>query len=126
VHLHVDVSRSAAATLPALLAACRAQGLTVASTHEAPRARGGRASFVVELADPLPGLPADATPSAASRDVYPLSVFDTGVDRCRIATIPPTAFVDLLGHPEAAPAALALEQTLRRVLDDAARGPATP
>jgi len=120
MHLHAHVARSAAATHGALLAACRAHGLVVAGTRETPRGPSGRACFVIELADPLPGVPDDATPSAATRNVYPVSVFDTDPGHCKIATLLPAAFVDLLGHPEVAPAAHAFERTLRAVLDEAA------
>ena len=42
-------------------------GLTVAAVHEPPPRAGGRATYVVELADPLPEIPAEATTSPVSR-----------------------------------------------------------
>lgn len=122
MNLHVHVARTAAAAHAALLEACRARGLVVAGSHATPRGPSGRGGFVVELADPLPGIPDDATPSAATRNVYPISVFDTDPGQCRVATLRPAPFVDLLGHPEAAAAATAFEATLRAVLDDVVRG----
>ncbi len=75
-----------------------------------PRPRGGdaarrrsaapaAAASSIELADPLPGVPDDATPSAATGNVYPVSVFDTTPGRSTIATLLPGAFVELLGAP---------------------------
>jgi hypothetical protein len=126
MNLHVHVARSAAATHAALLAACRTRGLVVAGSHPTPRGRSGRGGFVIELADPLPGVPDDAVPSAATRSVYPISVFDTEPGHCKVATLRPAAFVDLLGHPEAAPAARTFEATLQAVLDEVAALPPTP
>jgi hypothetical protein len=121
VHLHVDAARSASDAVADLVAACRRAGLVIARVHELPRT--GRTTFVVELADPLPEIPAEATTSLISKDRYPISVFETGPGRCRIATIPPSLLVDLLGHPEVAPAALAFERKLQDVFDAAAGRP---
>lgn len=127
MHLTRSIARPAAQVRDALLAACARHGLEVAGTHAPPPGPSGRACFVIELCDPLPGVPAEtgdpvAAPGDATaprRDVYPLTVFDTEPGRCRVATLLPAAFVDLLGHPEAAPAAVAFERTLRAVLDAA-------
>ncbi|MBL9086062.1 MAG: hypothetical protein JNM10_02880 [Planctomycetia bacterium] len=126
MNLHVHVARPAAAAHAALLEACRARGLVVAGSHATPRGPSGRGGFVVELADPLPDIPADGAPSAATRNVYPISVFDTDPGHCRVATLLPAPFVDLLGHPEAAAAAASFEVTLRAVLDDVVRGVERP
>ncbi|MFO0934437.1 MAG: hypothetical protein U1E39_17250 [Planctomycetota bacterium] len=122
MNLHVHVARSASAAHVALVAACRRHGLVVAGSRTTPVGRTGRGGFVVELADPLPGIPDDATPSAATRDVFPISVFDTAPGRSTVATLLPAAFVDLLGHPEAA-GARAFETTLRAVLAEVAALP---
>lgn len=133
MHLTRSIRRPAHQVRDALLAACARQGLAVARTHAPPPGPSGRACFVIELCDPLPGVPSEpGDPAAAEgaegaegaavaprRDVYPLTVFDTEPGRCRVATLLPAAFVDLLGHPEAAPAAVAFERTLRAVLDAA-------
>ena len=126
MNLHVHVARPAAAAHSALLRACRAHGLAVAGSRPTPVGRAGRAGFVIELADPLPSVPDDATPSAATRNVFPISVFDTDPGRSTVATLLPAAFVDLLGHPEAAPAARAFETTLRAVLAEVAALPPEP
>lgn len=126
MNLHVHVARSASSAHVALVAACRRHGLAVAGSRATPVGRAGRGGFVVELADPLPGVPDDATPSAATRDVFPISVFDTAPGRSTVATLLPAAFVDLLGAPEVAPAARVFETTLRAVLAEVAALPPEP
>jgi hypothetical protein len=135
MHLSIDSARPAADAATALVAACRAHGLRIARSTALPRGPRGRSVIVVEIADPLPDVPHDALapgpagsdPAAsASHDVYRITVFETGPDRCRLSTLHPTALIDLLGHPECAPAALAFERTLHEVMAQAAGVPLPP
>lgn len=117
-----DAPRPAADVVADLVAHCRARGLVVLRTTPTPGGRDGRPSYVIELADPLPSVPADAVSSPAAKDAYPLSVFEVAPGWSRVATIPPTALVDLLGHPEEGPAARALEATLHDAIEAAVAG----
>jgi hypothetical protein len=122
MHLSVDADRPAAEAAQALADACRERGLRVTKVAERPQAPGRGAVFVVEIADPLPDVPADAFADGATRTAYPLSVFETAPGRCRLSTLHPTTLVDLLGHPEVAAAARALEETLHAVFAAVAGG----
>jgi hypothetical protein len=124
MNLHVHVARSASAAHVALVAACRRHGLAVAGSRATPVGRAGRGGFVVELADPLPGVP-DATPSAATRDASP-------DQRARHRPRPvhgrdaPAGVRGPAGAPEVAPAARVFETTLRAVLAEVAALPPEP
>lgn len=121
-----DADRPASAVAADLAAHCRARGLVVERTLTVPPGPSGRPAFILELRDPLPSVPADAVASPATKDTYPVSVFEIAPGRSRVATIPPTALVDLLGHPETAPAARALEATLHEAIEAAAAGRPPP
>ena len=128
MHLSVESTKPLERLLADLTAACAAAGLAVASVTKAPA--GTRGSFVVELADPLPEVKGDGDARALS--TYKVAGYEMREGGTRLSTMRPSQLLDLLGKPEHAGAAAALERRLEDVLHRAAgtapatRPPGTP
>ena len=116
MHLSVESRKPLERLLVDLRAACGAAGLAVSSVTQAPA--GTRGSFVVELADPLPEVKGDGDARALS--TYKVAGYEVRDGGTRLSTMRPSQLVDLLGHPEHAAAAAALERRLETVLSTAA------
>jgi hypothetical protein len=120
MHLSVDSTKPVADLRGDLRRACIAHGLVVATVSDATAP--GRASFVLEIADPLPELHPAARPERADGSTYKIAGFDRPGGGTRLSTMRPTHLVDLLGHPELDAPARRLERVLEAVLREAAGG----
>ena len=124
MHLSVDSRKPIEALRSDLRAALSAGGLAIASESDssqavaASRPAKSRVSFVVEVADPLPSLPADA--DAAAMSTWKIAGYEMPGGTTRLSTMRPTQLVDLLGHPHLAKEASRLEKTLEAALKSAA------
>ena len=124
MHLSVDSRKPIEALRVDLRAALSTGGLAIASESDssqavaASRPARSRASFVIEVADPLPSLPLDAASAAAS--TWKIAGYEMPGGMTRLSTMRPTQLVDLLGHPHLANEAARLEKTLETALKSAA------
>jgi hypothetical protein len=107
-----------------LKTACAAEGLSIASVSSQRAGpagtlpAGARGSFVIELNDPLPEVKGDDELRTLS--TYKVAGYEVREGGTRLSTMRPSQLVELLGHPEYAPAALALERRLEAALAAAA------
>ena len=127
MHLSVISRKPLDRLLDDLKTACAAEGLSVSSvtsqragpTGTLPA--GARGSFVVERDDPLPEVKGDDELRTLS--TYKVAGYEVREGGTRLSTMRPSQLVDLLGHPEHAAAALALERRLEAALSAAAGVP---
>ena len=124
MHLSVESGKPLDALRDDLRRALAAEGLRVASESDARQriaetaTKGARGSFVFEIADPLPGLRAEA--AAASGSTFRVAGYEMPGGKTRLSTLRPTELVGLLGHPELSVPALALERSLEAAMKSAA------